>query len=121
MRKLSHEIKMMADKEYRERDETIRELREKFDFLESKGMTVGKMKTSDKPEPYLAYVIKDGSELCDNRTLEKLLDAEIELTQAKAEVEGLKEGIESAYRTLRGEITSGIGAEHQLKQLLKTK
>lgn len=61
----------------------IEKQKDKLDFIEAKGLKIGMMSTSDKDEPYLAYVIKDGSELCDNRTLEKLLDAELEIEKLK--------------------------------------
>ena len=50
----------------------------RLDFLKEKGITVGMMKTSAKPDPYLVYLIEYGSEMCDMRTLNKLIDAEIE-------------------------------------------
>jgi hypothetical protein len=62
----------------------IAELEGKLDFLRSKGMTVGLMTTSDKPEPYLAYVIEPDSELCELRTVNKLIDAESERDAARA-------------------------------------
>lgn len=57
----------------------------KLDFLKSKGLTVRLMKTSDKPDPYLVYVIERDSELCDLRTVNKLIDAEIERDQLRKE------------------------------------
>ncbi len=58
--------------------EQVRELSEKLDFLKSKGLTVGKMKTSDKPEPYLVYVCESDSEFDDTIHIRKLVDAEIQ-------------------------------------------
>lgn len=50
----------------------------KLDFLASKGLTVGLMKTSDRPEPYLVYVAEPGSEFDDTVHINKLVDVEIE-------------------------------------------
>lgn len=44
--------------------------------LSEKGITVGLMRSSGQPNEYLAYSIRPGSELCDLRTLEKLIAAE---------------------------------------------
>ena len=49
----------------------------KLDFLKSKGITVGLAKEAGK-EPYLTYVIEEGSELCDHETIGKLIDANCE-------------------------------------------
>ena len=57
-------------------------LKSRLDFLKEKGITVGMMKTSAKPDPYLVYVIEYGSEMCEMRTINKLIDAEIERDMA---------------------------------------
>lgn len=44
-------------------------------FLKSKGLTVGTLKESGK-QPRLSYHIESGSELCDLKTLDKLMEAE---------------------------------------------
>lgn len=64
----------------RERDEAIA----KLDFLKSKGLTVGLLKTSDKPEPYLAYAIEPDSELCNLKIVNAMIDAERERDEARA-------------------------------------
>ena len=56
----------------------------KLAFLKTKGLTVGLMKTSDRPEPYLSYNIENGSELCDLKTMDKLIEAERKLEAAEA-------------------------------------
>ena len=58
--------------------EELTDAKKKLEFLKSKGLTVGWMKTSDKPDPYLMYVIEPDSELCDLRTVNKLIDSESE-------------------------------------------
>ena len=93
MNNFAHERSESLRNQIEQLTKEVDELKGKVDFIKSKGMTIGMMKTTDKPEPYLAYVIKEGSELCDNITLEKLLDAEIELLQSQAEVERLRVGI----------------------------
>lgn len=49
----------------------------KLKFLEEKGISADYMKTSDKPEPYLVYIIREDSELCDKKLLRRLFDAEM--------------------------------------------
>jgi hypothetical protein len=66
-------------------------LKTKLDFLKSKGLIVGMMKTSDKPEPYLAYVIEPDSELCNMRTVNALIDCEIERDGLKQKLEELSQ------------------------------
>jgi hypothetical protein len=61
----------------------LRDLKAKLAFLKSKGLTVGEMKSSDNPEPYLVYVIERDSELCDMRAVNKLVDAEIALDRLR--------------------------------------
>jgi hypothetical protein len=76
----------------RERDEAIKAL----DFLKSKGLTVGLMTSSDKPEPYLVYVIERDSELCDMRSVNKLVDAETERDKLRAINAELMEALETS-------------------------
>lgn len=59
-------------------------LKAKLDFLEEKGITVGPMQSSDRAEPYLAYVIRPDSELDDTDTISKLTDAQIENARLRA-------------------------------------
>lgn len=73
----------------------------KLEFLKAKGLTVGMMKTSDKPDPYLAYVIEPESELSDSMVLRKLIDADIALHTAKAKVKELEERREAAKKLQR--------------------
>ena len=56
----------------------------KLAFLKSKGITVGTMKEAGK-EPRLMYVVEHGSELCDNATVQKLTDAEVDLAKKSRE------------------------------------
>jgi len=81
-----------ARKLERERDE----LRKKLDFLQSKGLTVGLLTTSDKPEPCLAYHIEEESELCDLKHIRKLIDCECknkELRESKDRISKRAEAI----------------------------
>ena len=68
----------------RQLERELNEARENLDFLKSKGLTVGMMTSSDKPEPYPVYVIEYDSELCDMRAVNKLVDAEIERDSLRA-------------------------------------
>ena len=72
------------------RDELLRRQQSRADaaeaklaFLKSKGLTVAMAKDADQPER-LVYVIEEGSELCDLKTLGKLTDAEVKLARIKA-------------------------------------
>lgn len=67
----------------------IDELQKKLDFLKSKGLTVGYMKTTDRPEPYLVYVTAEGSEFDETRSVNKVIEAEIERDEARKEIERL--------------------------------
>lgn len=78
---------------------------EKLEFLKSRGLTVVKMKTSDKPEPYLVYVIEPDSELSDSRTLRELFDAESRLTQIKKAGEKLADAANKAAEQWGGPLT----------------
>lgn len=51
---------------------------ERLAFLKSKGITVHLTKTSDRPEPYLCYVIEEGSEFDDTAQVLKMIDVEKE-------------------------------------------
>jgi hypothetical protein len=82
----AHQIWRMLDTQREQDAKTIAELTEKLDFLKSKGLTVGKMKTSDKPEPYWVYVIEPESELCDLHHVHRSIDAEIARDAALAKV-----------------------------------
>ncbi len=53
---------------------TIAELHGKLAFLKSKGLTVGKLK--DQNGENWSYAIEHHSELCDLKTMDKLMDAE---------------------------------------------
>lgn len=57
----------------------------KLEFLKSKGLTVG-LATESNKEPYLAYVVEPGSELCDLETVNKLIDAEISVSKLIADL-----------------------------------
>jgi hypothetical protein len=72
----------------------LNDANEKLAFLKSKGMSVGKMKTSDKPEPYLVYVVEPDSELDDTRLVRELIDTEIERGQLRKVCEKLSERLE---------------------------
>lgn len=52
------------------------QLRAEVEFLKEKGITVGMMKTSDRPKPYLAYDIRSGSELDDTHTINRIAELE---------------------------------------------
>lgn len=54
----------------------------RLEFLKSKGITVGVLKEAGK-EPKYAYVVEPGSELCDLKTLQKLVDTEVALNLAR--------------------------------------
>lgn len=54
----------------------LEQARQHLDFLKSKGLTVGLMKSSDKPEPYLMYVCEPDSEFDDTIYVNKLIEAE---------------------------------------------
>lgn len=62
---------------------------QKLEFLKSKGLTVG-LATESNKEPYLAYVIEPGSELCDLETVIKLMDAEVSVSSLTAERDRLR-------------------------------
>jgi hypothetical protein len=68
----------------------------KLEFLGSKGLTVGTMQESGK-DPYLAYVIEPGSELCDLETVNKLVDAEIRSNKYEAELKRCAEIVQRVY------------------------
>lgn len=75
-------------------NETANELeaaRVKLEFLASKGITVGILKSSDCPQGQLAYVIKPDSELCDLKHVHRVIDAESKL-------EAMREAIEIVFR-----------------------
>lgn len=67
-------------------EDELAEANAKLAFLQQKGLTVGMMESSDKPEPYLAYVIDPGSELCDLATVNKLIDAEVKVAKLESEL-----------------------------------
>jgi hypothetical protein len=69
-----------------------REAEGRLDYLKSCGLTVGTMKEADKP-PRLMYVIELGSKLCDQRTLDKLLESDLALTAAQARIAELESSI----------------------------
>lgn len=68
----------------------VKKLEAEKAFLAEKGITVGLMKTSDKPEPYLAYVIQSGSELDDLPLVNRLTDLEIRNRKLEDELNRLK-------------------------------
>ena len=72
---------------------------EKLAFLKTKGLTVGKMKTSDKPEPYLLYLIDPDSELDDLPTVHKLINAEIEIKQLHGQISEIEKMIRMFFNT----------------------
>lgn len=76
----------------------------KLEFLRSKGLTVGTMQESGK-DPYLAYVIEPGSELCDLESVNKLVDAEVRANKYEVELERCAAIVQRVY--LGG--VSGIG------------
>lgn len=84
--------------------ETADELQKKLDFLKSKGLTVGLMKEAGK-EPYLTYVIKNGSELCDLETINRLIDVELENTR-------LVEALRDARRELGNYTSNCVGGKN---------
>jgi len=73
----------------RKLERELNEAKSQLNFLESKGLTVGKMKTSDKPEPYLVYVCEPDSEFDDTIHVNKVINAEIERDQWRADAERL--------------------------------
>lgn len=58
-------------------------------FLKEKGLTVGMMKTTDKPEPYMVYVFEPGSELDNIPTVNKLIYTELERGRLREALEML--------------------------------
>jgi len=69
-------VQMQAERDhYRDK---LQKAQKQLTFLESKGLTVGTMKTSDKPDPYLVYVCKPDSEFDNTIYINKLIDLEIE-------------------------------------------
>lgn len=80
----------------RERDEAREQLEAskiKLEFLAAKGITVGILKSSDCPQGQLAYNIQSGSELCDLKHIDKVIDAESKL-------EAMREAIKEAVMTI---------------------
>jgi hypothetical protein len=103
----------VARKLERERDEA----REKLDFLQSKGLTVGLLTTSDKPEPYLAYHIEAESELCDLKHIHKLIDCECknkELRESKDRISQRAEAIRCELVEAEKKIEAICEANHIL-------
>lgn len=62
----------------------------KLAFLKTKGITVTTAKTSDRPEPYLVYLIEPGSELSDDIYLEKIEKLEAERDELRKACERLE-------------------------------
>lgn len=98
--------------------ERIKELESKLNFLESKGLTVGMLKTSDKPEPYLTYVIKEGSELCDLRAVNMTIDLGIKLEESQKENQRLRDDINKA---MLKDYSSRTDLVNDINEILQTK
>ena len=106
LEKLSPEHEVVKElwglNEYVHKSELAR-LENKLDFLESKGLTVGMMKTSDKPEPYLVYVCKPDSEFDNTIHVNKLIDSEIENNQFRKVCDSLAQVAESLPKEFNSE------------------
>lgn len=98
--------------------ERIKELESKLNFLESKGLTVGMLKTSDKPEPYLTYVIKEGSELCDLHAVNMTIDLGIKLEESQKENQRLRDDINKA---MLKDYSSRTDLVNDINEILQTK
>lgn len=73
----------------------------KLAFLKTKGLTVVVAKDAGQPEK-LVYVIEDGSELCDGATIAKLVDAEVQVAQLRANLAAVREAGHHLLRTIQG-------------------
>lgn len=84
----------------------LAEANEKLNFLESKGLTVGKMKSSDKPEPYLVYVCEPDSEFDDTIHIRNLVDLEIQNAKLKEEL-AAKDAMGAEMRNVLQDLRDG--------------
>jgi len=75
----------------------LAKLRSYIEFLREKGLTVGPMKSSDREEPYLAYVIRLGSDFDDSRALTEAFEAKQEVRKIQAELDAVKARVGDVY------------------------
>lgn len=92
----------------RQLERELAELQSRLDFLKSKGLTVGMMQSSDKPEPYLAYHIEPDSELCDLRYIHRVVKLECEIESLH---ETIRLGREADIRGIKLWQEAGEGRE----------
>jgi regulator of replication initiation timing len=88
-------------------------LQAKLTFLRSKGLTVTTAKTSDRPEPYLVYVIEPGSELSDDAHLEYIQALEEKVQRAEAASSRQAATLVEIGRLVPSPVTPSGGMSHR--------
>ena len=73
----------------------------KLEFLKSKGLVVGLLKSSDCPDGKLAYHIESGSELCNLYMVNKLVYAEIYAAELEKIIVKLRQELDNFYAAVK--------------------